>query len=315
VSPPDDPSSRPHRPADLGSAWRGARDSVGGALRPTDPRRFLLEVVIGAMNADGRVDQREQAVLERYVSSHELFANVLPHAARTLVELAGDAIRFAGSPTARIPAIARGLPARIHRLTAYAIACEVVTADAELTPDETTFVESLRQALRVAPHEATDLYHALTAGQLQPHLRDRELRLRSLVPTAVELFTLRARALGRLTDDHRFALRDLFLGLPDLALSSDELDGLFFRAFRAPRPPAVELPAELAALAAALPDPADRWWMAAYVLAAEPPGQAASWRVIPFVAQLQRAFGLADGELDAAAADAAALPATLPRPT
>src|SRR5262245_36199578 len=95
-----------------------ARDVMGGGLRPNDPRRFLIEAMIGAMHADGAVDQRELAVLHRHLGEHDLFAGLPEAAAKTLVELATDAVRFAASPTARVSAIAKGLPSRIHRLAA-----------------------------------------------------------------------------------------------------------------------------------------------------------------------------------------------------
>ena len=63
-----------------------------------------------------------------------------------------------------------------------------------------------------------------------------------------------------------------------------------------------------------LPDVVDRWWMVVYALAAEPTSVVSNWRVIPFVGLLQHAFGLADSDLDLAAADAATFPASIPRP-
>jgi hypothetical protein len=143
------------------------------------------------------------------------------------------------------------------------------------------------------------------------------LRIRSLVPVAVELFTLRAHSLGKLSDDHRFAVRDFFLSIADLVLPGDEVEGLLFRAFRKPRPPGFDLLQELAALAHTLPDPVDRWWMVVYTLAAEPPATlaASNWRVFPFVGLLQRAFGLGDQDMDLAAVDAQIVPSSIPRPS
>jgi uncharacterized tellurite resistance protein B-like protein len=288
------------------------RDVIGGALRPNDPRRFLVEAMIGAMHADGSVDAREQGILERHVASHPLFGGVNPGAAKTLVELATDAVRFAGSAAARVPVIARGLPSRIHRITGYAMACEIAAADAEISHEEMTFLETLRLQLRIATHEAQDIFHALHAGTLAAHLEDRLLRVRTLVPFAVELFTLRAHALGRAVDDHRFALRDFFVALPDMALPQDEIEGAFYHAFRRPR--SGDVYTELCALAQHLLDPVDRWWMVVYAIAAEAPGTVSSWRVIPFIAMMQHAFGLTDADMDLAASDAQIFPANVPRP-
>jgi uncharacterized tellurite resistance protein B-like protein len=291
-----------------------ARDMIGGGLRPNDPRRFLVEAMIGAMHADGNVDERELAVLHKQLGEHDLFAGLSDDSARTLVDLAGDAVRFAGSATARVSAIARGLPARMHRLAAYAMACEVCAADAALAPAEAEFLERLRMAVRVGHHESQAVFQAARDGHITQYLDDRMLRIRSLVPVVAEMFTLRAYSRGTVTDEHRFAIRDFFLAIPDLTLRIDDLDGELFRAFRTPRADGFNVYGELCLLQAALPDPVDRYWMAVYALAAEPPSEVTSWRVIPFAALVQQALQIADGDMDLAVTDALAFPANLPRP-
>src|SRR5687767_11941468 len=123
---------------------RTVKDLLGGGLKPNDPRRFLIEAMIGSMNADGVVDPREMAVLERHIGTHALFQGLNPNAARTLIDLANDAIKFAGNALSRAPAIAKGLPARIHRLAAYGMAAEVAVADTVLHHGEIHFLEGLR---------------------------------------------------------------------------------------------------------------------------------------------------------------------------
>jgi hypothetical protein len=242
-----------------------------------------------------------------------MFAGLSADKAAMLVELASDAVKFAGGATARIPAIAKGLPARLHRITAMAMACEIVVADAAVAPTELAFLEALRLALRLAPHEAQDIFAAAREVRALRYLDDRLLRLRSLVPVVVELFTLRAITLGKLTDEHRFELRDLLLAIPDVALRDHEIEGLLYQAFRRPRP-GIGVEGELAQLALGLPDPVDRYWLVVYALCAEPPATLARWRFVPFVALIQRAFGLGDADMDLAATDAAGFPASLPRP-
>jgi uncharacterized tellurite resistance protein B-like protein len=289
-----------------------ARDVIAGTLRPNDPRRFLVEAMIGAMNADGAVDPRERDVLQRYIDQHEMFAGVTPANAKLLLEMATDAVNFAGSASARIPAIARGLPARLHRITAMAMACEVCVADEMIHDGELTFLEQLRLALRIAPYEAQDIFAAAQAHRTTAYIDDRLLRLRSLIAVAIELFTLRAVTLGKLIDDHRFELRDFLVAIPDLALRQHEIEGMVYQAFRKPRMTGPD--SELNTLAASLPDPVDRYWMVVYAMCAEPPADLPRWRVIPFISLAQRAFGLGDADMELAAADAATFPAALPRP-
>ena len=52
---------------------RSVTGLLGGGLKPNDPRRFLIEAMIGAMNADGVVDPRETAAIEQQIASHPLF--------------------------------------------------------------------------------------------------------------------------------------------------------------------------------------------------------------------------------------------------
>lgn len=298
-----------------GPMEKRARDMIGGGLRPSDPRRFLIEVMIGAMYADGSVDQRELDTLNRNLADHDLFAGLNPEAAKTLIGLATDAVKFAGSSVGRIPAIAKGLPARIHRLCGYAMACEICAADDSIDPSEQTFLDALQIALRIAPHEAHQIVAAARSKRIPQYLDDRVLRLRSLVPVVVEMFTLRAWARGTVTDDHRFALRDFFLAVPDLAGRIDDIEGELFKAFRKPRTAGFNVYTELQTLVANLPDPVDRYWLCVYAMLAEPPNLVPSWRVVPFIGLCQHAFQIVDGDMELAAQDALAFPSTIPRPT
>ncbi|HEY4245124.1 MAG TPA: TerB family tellurite resistance protein [Kofleriaceae bacterium] len=292
----------------------GVRELLGGGLRPNDPRRFLIEAMTGAMHADGVVDARESKALEQLIATHPLFNGLGANAARTLIELSTDAIRFAGSAIARTPSIAKGLPARIHRLAAYGMAAEIAVADDELVEGEISFLEALRIALRIAPLEGEQVVIAARAGNLSDYLDDRYRRVKSLIPVAAEVFALRALARGTATDDQRFAVRDFFAAIPDLSLSRDELDGELYRAFRRPRAADAQVFSELAAVAASLPDPVDRYWMIVYALVAETQATVPSWRVLPFIGVMQAAFQIVDTDMELAVVDALTFPPAMPRP-
>jgi hypothetical protein len=294
---------------------RNVRELLGGGLKPNDPRRFLIEVMIGASNADGVVDPREQAVLEHHIAHHPLFVGLGVAAARTLIELSNDAIRYAGTAHSRAPAIAKGLPSRIHRLAAFGMAAEICAADEQFVPGELTFLEALRIALRISPMEAEHLMTAAQRGDVARYLDDRYLRLKNLIPVAAEVFALRALSRATATDEQRFAVRDFFHALPDLALSKDELETELFRAFRRPRAPDAQVFSELVRIAETLPDPVDRYWMVIYALVAEMPATVPSWRVIPFIGVLQGAFQIVDRDMELAVIDALTFPAAMPRPS
>ncbi|HEY3806425.1 MAG TPA: TerB family tellurite resistance protein [Kofleriaceae bacterium] len=287
---------------------------LGGALRPNDPRRFLIEAMVGAMTADGVVSPSEHAAMERTIAKHPLFAGLGAAASHTLIELSKDAIRFAGGSVARVQSIAKGLPARIHRIAAYGMAAEIAVADDVLEEGELSFLEALRLALRVSPLEAESIVAAAQAGELEPFVADRYLRIKSMISLAAEVFALRALGRGMATDDQRFAVRDFFAAIPDLAMSRDELDTELYRAFRRPREPNAEVFTELSRVAQTLPDPVDRYWMVVYALVAEIPATVASWRVIPFVGVMQAAFQIVDTDMELAVVDALTFPAAMPRP-
>jgi hypothetical protein len=194
------------------------------------------------------------------------------------------------------------------------MASEIVVADQEIQQSELEFLEALRKSLRVGPTEAQAILDAAAAGQLSAYLDDRYLRVKTLIVVACEVFALRAVSLGKLSDEHRFRVRDLFAAIPDLALSRDELDTELYRAFRRPRPQDAQVYSELARIAQALPDPIDRYWMVVYAMVAELPATVPSWRVIPFIGVLQGAFQIVDSDMELAAIDALAFPAAMPRP-
>ena len=267
------------------------------------------------MNADGVVDDREMAVLHHHVENHDLFAGVSPTAAKTMIDLAADAVRFAGDPLARIPAIARGLPSRLHRFTAYSMALEIVAADDDIAPSELAFLDTLRLQLRITPAEAEEVMAAQREGRLAGHVDSRVTYVRRLMPTAALLFAHRANLLGVLGEEHRNQLREFFLAIPDLALSVPEVDAALIAAFAKPRTRTVGvIAADLAALAQAVPDRVDRWWLTVYAMVIEPPRSVETWRQLPFLNMVQQAFGLADNYLDLAFAEAAIFPVGLPRP-
>lgn len=292
---------------------RVVKDLFRGSLRANDPRRFVIEAMVGAMLADGVADQRELDAIASRVSGHPLFHGLTAEAARTLTELSADSIRFAGGSLARAATIGKSLPARGHRISAFAMAAEVCASDTQFVDSERQYLEALRLALRIGPLEAEYTYHALATGELTRFLEDRVLRIQSLTPLACDMFALRAATKGLANDDHRFAVSDFCAAIPDFLPQRDQLDAELYRAFK--RAAKFEdLARELRGLAAELPDPIDRYWLVVYALAAEPPQALASWRVIPFIGMLQGAFQIVDADMELAVSDALAFPASTPRP-
>jgi uncharacterized tellurite resistance protein B-like protein len=293
---------------------RSVRELLGGGLKPNDPRRFVIEAMIGAMHADGEVEARELAVLEHHLAQHPLFYDLGAPAARTLIGMATDAIQYSGTAARRAPAIAKGLPARIHRLAAFAMAAEIAIADQSLHEGELAFLDALRLSLRMSHQEADMIMRVASAGRIGHYLEDLYLRVKAFVPHACELFTLRALMRNTLTEDHRVRLRTFFEAVPDLQLPSNAIDGELLRAFQVRRSPTAQTLDELAIVANGIPEYVDRYWLMVYALVAEDPAKVPQWRVRPFTRVMQKAFQIPDADVEAAAADALMFPASLPRP-
>lgn len=277
-----------------------------------DTLAFFVKAMIGAVAADDLATPSERIVVEDHLVGHPLVPGLVAEEVALLVQRAADALSRIPSEQ-RLAAIARGLPGRLRRYIAYGLTAEI-SCRTSAPPDADARLENLRVALRMSPHEGALLTEAAIAGRLVADLDDRLLRLRGMVPTCARVFALRAQSHETLTDDHRFAVRDMFLAIPDLVRPRDELDVELYQAFRRPRDPMTSVHAELREIGQALPDPVDRYWIVVYVLAADPPDRAGSWRLNPFVGMLQACFHIGDADMDLAAADASAFPPSFPRP-
>jgi uncharacterized tellurite resistance protein B-like protein len=290
---------------------RRARDTFTGVLRPNDPRRFLVEAMLGAMGADGKIHEAEVASLQRHLEEHEIFSGLTERHHAVLLEIARDAISFASSPLARIPAIAKGLPSRLHKLTALSMACEVVVADTFVEQSEVRYLKALHIALRIAADEFEEMFLAAREQRSARDLDARVAHLREIVPSIVELFALRSLAVGTLTPAHRAEIATLLAVFPDLELRDRELATLVEKVY-ARMHFSMDLEASLGKIADSIASLGDRYWATVYVMCADTKG-AALWRSSSFLTLVQRAFRLRSADLDLAANDAAGFASILPR--
>ena len=290
---------------------RRARDTFTGTLRTNDPRRFLVEVMLGAMGADGKIHDAELASMQRHLEEHEMFCGLSERHHAVLLEIARDAISFANNPLARIPAIAKGLPSRLHKLTALSMACEVVVADTFIDQTEVIYLKTLRRALRIAADESDEIFLAAREKRSARDLDARVAHLRELVPSIVELFALRSLALGTLTPAHRAQIVELLTALPDLELRDQELATFVEKAY-ARMHFAMDLETSIQKIASVIASPVDRYWATVYLMCADTMS-AAHWKTNPFLTLVQRAFALGHADLDLAASDAAGFASLLPR--
>ncbi len=291
------------------SGLDGQRDSLrqrlGGSLRPGDSRRFLIEVMVGAMHADGQVDDRELETLRRILAHHDLFSALRDDVAEMLIQLSTDAVLFAGSAIRRIDAIAANLRWRHERLAAYAMACEVCAADDHLADSERDYLRALRQALRVDGREHEQLTFAARNGRAMAWLESTTVRLRELTGPLLELLVVRARDAGR--DASAVGEAAAYLAsVRDLAPTEAAVAAEVARVTRL-APTWGSTDEELARIAAELPDGNDRYWVTVYVMAWEAMRGRTEWRELDYFVHLARYFGLDDDTMSHAFADATLL--------
>jgi uncharacterized tellurite resistance protein B-like protein len=280
----------------------------GGSLKPGDPRRFLIEAIVGAIQADGVVKKEEIEVLEASLAEHEMFAGLSPQVTKALLEMAEDSMAFAGGPFKRIPYMARGLPSRSHRLAAYAVAAEIVLADGpEPDPAEATYLDLLKKWFLLGDHEAKAIFDAARRRRGMAEVEDLTLAMQQLMPFYIECMALMASADGTVTSAERNALLGVLSNVGDLAvLSEDEIQGMLDEAFR--KLDGRDPDREVVRIAGAMKTASDRYWGAVYMMILAIADGQHDWRDVWLLGSAQEAFKLDDEEMDRAFASAKLFP-------
>jgi uncharacterized tellurite resistance protein B-like protein len=284
------------------------RKMFSGKAKADDPRRFLIEAMLGAMEADGEVQAEEMEVLQKNLEEHELFDGLTGEETARLIDQAADAIREAGGGGKRLGAIAEGLASRGHRLTAYAMACQVCVSDAQLTETEIAFLDTLQKALQVADNEAKDIFEAARKQSGLLTLEEKTTKMRELMPRFVDCMALMAIADGEVHDEERVGIRAVLRNIPDMAvLTRDELDQAIDASFD--RMEGKDPGAELTSIAAALPTEADRYWTTVYMMIVALADGKSDWREVAFLETTESTFELTDDQMDQAMETARLFPA------
>jgi uncharacterized tellurite resistance protein B-like protein len=280
----------------------------GGNLRPADPRRFLIEAIVGAMQADGVVKKEELEVLETNLAEHEMFAGLSGRAAKALVEMASESIAFAGGPLRRVPYMARGLPSRAHRLAAYAVACEITLADGEIpAPGERAYLDLLKGWFLLGEEEAKGLFDAAKRKRGMHEVEDRTRHMQQIMPINIQCMALMAAADGQVTHQERNALLGVLRNVGDMAvMEEDQIMEAVDKAFRAIE--GTEPDRQIAKVARGLEQPSDRYWAMVYMMIIAIADGYSDWRQVWLLGSAQDAMGLSDQQMDRAMATAKLFP-------
>lgn len=284
------------------------RKMFSGKVSTDDPRRFLVEVMLGAMEADGEVTEEEVATLEGNLANNAVFEGLSGEEIGRITDLAADAIREAGGGKNRLPAIAAGLPSRQQRLAGYAMACEVCVSDRQLAEAEIEFLDKLQAAFALDETESKELFEAARQHVGLQTLEEKSGRVREMMPAFVRCMALMASADEEIHHEERLAVRAVLHNIPDMqVLTAAELDEAIDIAIE--RTAGKDHKAELADVAASIVTPSDRYWTAVYVMIIALADGKNDWREVQFLESMKTTFGLTENQMDVAMKTAAQFPA------
>ena len=283
------------------------RKMFSAGLQEDDPRGFLVEAMLGAMEADGEVTEEEMQVLQKNLDEHELFQGLTGEQTARLIDRAADAIREAGGGDKRATAIAEGLPSRGYRLTAYALACEVCVSDNELPEAEIRFLESLQTSLGIPDDDAKDLFDGARQDSGLLTLEEKTAKMHDMLPLLVEGMALMAAADERIEEDELDMMRLVLGKIPDMAvLTPEELEEAIQVGFERTRNANTD--ERLHAIAETVLSASDRYWMSTYMMIIALADGKTDWREVGFLKNVQDIFDLGDDAMDQGMATAALFP-------
>jgi uncharacterized tellurite resistance protein B-like protein len=284
------------------------RKMFSGKVGTEDPRRFLVEAMLGAMEADGDVTEEEMATFESTLAGHSLFQGLSGEEIGRLTDQAADAIREAGGGKGRFAAMAKGLPSRHQRLTAYAMACEVCVADRELAESEIDYLDGLQSALTLEEMEAKEVFEAARRHSGLMTLEEKSEKVRQLMPAFVKCMALMAAADEEIHHEERLGMRAVLRAIPDMqVLTGAEIDEAIDVALD--RVSGKDSKDELGEIAKDVQLNADRYWVTVYTMIIALADGKTDWREDRFLAQMRSVFGLSDKQMDLAMQTAAQFPA------
>ena len=284
------------------------RKMFSGRVKTDDARRYLIEAMLGAMEADGEVSEDEMETLQSNLEAHELFAGLTRDEINRFVDLAADSIREGGGGRGRLNEIAKGLPSRGQRLTAYALACEVCVADRDLAETEIDYLDALQNALGLDEGEAKEVFEAARKKVGMMTLDEKTEKMRDLMPKFVDAMALMAAADGEVHPEERIGITAVLSAIPDMAvLTAEELEEAIDVALT--RVSGKDVTGELRAVADVIQQPADRYWTTVYMMIIALADGKHDWREVAFLDAAKKTFALSDYQMDVAMDTARQFPA------
>lgn len=275
------------------------REMFGTGLAKDDPRAFLVEAMVAAIDADGEVTEAELEGLHKRLDVHEAFAGLTQDQKQRLIDQAADAVENAGGGRNRVDAIAQGLPSRSERTLAYNLACELCVADNELAETEIVYLESLQNALGLPDEEARAMFEAARTNSSVMTIEERGEKMKSLTPRFIDAMVLLTLADGKVEDAEIERMEAVLRHIADMrSLDEASLHDEVVKAFDRV---AAKSPDEVInEIAAAITNQTDRFWTVTYMMLVAIADGAQDWQELGVLARVQKILGLDSEAMDKA---------------
>jgi tellurite resistance protein len=115
---------------------------------PMSPQDALIAVMIAVSASDQNMRTAELVAIQRMVNHMPVFAGYDPDRIRRISQTVFDLFEEEDGLDALFGLIRDALPQRLHE-TAYALACDVVTADGKHNEVELRMLEEIREELKI----------------------------------------------------------------------------------------------------------------------------------------------------------------------
>jgi tellurite resistance protein len=115
---------------------------------PLSPQDALVAVMIAVSASDQNMRTAELVAIQRIVNHMPVFASFDPDRIRRVAQTVFDLFEEEDGLDALFGLIRDALPTRLHE-TAYALACDVVTADGHHSDVELRMLEEIRDELAI----------------------------------------------------------------------------------------------------------------------------------------------------------------------
>jgi uncharacterized membrane protein YebE (DUF533 family) len=275
------------------------RSMFGSGLTEDDPRRYLVEAMVAAIEADGQVTDGELSALHQKLEKNEAFASLSSDARERLVDQAADAVEAAGGGRGRVEAIAKGLPSRSEKLLAYTLACDLCVSDDDLAEKEIAYLEALQGALGIPDEEAQGIFEAARRGSAVLTIEERADKTKVLIPRFLEAMALMTLADGKIDDSETERIEMVIKHIADMrALDEAQLHDEVVAAFD--RVGSRDVGQVLTEIAAAITNPTDRFWTTTYMMIISIADKDEDWQELGLLGRAQKEFGLTSPQMDAA---------------